>query len=72
MFAAMAAVWIGTFSGFAPHNDRPLQRLDRLAHVPGVARLERLATMRTFTQIALDDYAFCVLKILVSVDSGVV
>ena len=62
MFATMAAVWISTFSGFAPHNDRPLRRLDRLAHVPGVARLERLTTMRTFTQVALDDYALGVLK----------
>jgi hypothetical protein len=36
--------------------------LDRLAHVPGVARFEQLPTMRTFAQITLDDQALGILE----------
>jgi hypothetical protein len=43
--------------GKTDHNDRTFQGLDRPVYVPGIARLERLSTMGTFTQVAVNDYS---------------
>jgi hypothetical protein len=44
------------------HKERPAQGLDGFPYVPGLARLKPLTTMRTFSQLALDDYALGFLK----------
>src|SRR5512133_2970391 len=63
MLARVAARRIGTFFAPARYKQWPLQGLDMFATVPGFARSQGAATVRTGVEITLDNHALGFMKL---------